>query len=105
MDETTLRGMIRALETIEANLALELGRRPVALKLGRRSFLEIKEAIALRDAVEGQGPQTAIAPLGPLAGLPVYVCDAEAHWEYVFEDENLQARLTDAPAVTRTHSP
>lgn len=94
-----MQGMLRALYQLEKNLEMELGRRPVALKLGRRSFQEIKEVIAFRDATEGRGPQPAIAPLGPLAGLPVYVCDAEAHWEYVYEGENLQARLADAPAA------
>lgn len=99
-----LDAALRAIQRFEAQMRWEQGRRPAALKVGRQTYLDLREAISFRDAAEGGGVIPAFAPFGPLAGLPVYVCAAAAHWEFVYEDEDVLARLRDDPAAIRWSS-
>ena len=96
-DTLTLEKAMRAIGRFEAEMRWMHGREIAALKVGRRTYYELRDAIAMRDAMEGRGPQPALAPFGPFAGLPVYVCDATDHFEKVYADENLKARLADPP--------
>jgi hypothetical protein len=96
--DLTLEKAKRAIGRFEAELRWMHGRRVVALKVGRRTYTELVEAIAARDAGDDR-PQPALPWAGPLDGLPVYVCDATDHLEKVYADEDLKARLSDPPAA------
>jgi len=97
-DTLTPERLLRTIGRFEAERRWMHGRQVAALKVGRRTYTELVEAIAARGAAASP-PQTAPPRLGPFDGLPVYLCDATDHLEKIYADENLQARLADPPAV------